>query len=89
MKILSISKDSLRSIRYDMRGAYESGVNQHPQTQMRELGIHLLAAVPETIADCWICLTNYQGELPSYICELELKPHDVYWRNMFYIDIVE
>lgn len=90
MKELSISKDHLRAIRYSVIGAgmtYQ--IEEHPQVQMRTLGINLLASVPETIADCWICLTDYQGELPGYIDEIKLEPHDWYWKSMCEIDIVE
>ena len=89
MRELSISKDMLREICYDIIGAYNNDIHKHPQTDMKERGIHLIAAVPETIADCWVCLTDYQGELPEYINEVKLKPHSVYWRDMCGIDIVE
>lgn len=90
MKELSISKNHLRAICYDLIGAsLHHHIDKHPQTQMRELGINLIAAVPESIADCWICLTDYQGELPEYIDEVKLKPHSTYWRNMCEIDIIE
>ena len=90
MKKLSISKDNLRAIRYDVIGAsLYHDVKEHPQTQMRNLGINLIEAVPESIADCWICLTDYQGELPDYIAELELKPHSLYWSHMCNIKIVK
>ncbi len=89
MKELSISKNKLREIRYDVIGAFKNNVHKHPQVDMRERGIHLLAAVPETIADCWICLTDYQGELPEYINEIKLEPHSTYWRDMCEINIIE
>lgn len=85
----SISKDNLRAIFYDLIAAdVNFGVREHPQKQMRELGIHLIKAVPESIADGWWCLTDYQGELPPYIKEKELKPHDWYWKH-WGIDLVE
>ena len=90
MEKLSINKNHLRAIRYDVIGAiFYHHIDKHPQTQMRELGINLIKAVPESIADCWMCLTDYQGELPDYIDEIDLKPHDVYWEHMCKVDIVE
>lgn len=87
-KTYSISRDKVKSIRYDLIGAGMSGIHIHPQTEMKRLGIHLLAAIPESIADCWICLTDSEVELPEYIKELELKPGNRYWKN-WDIDIVE
>ena len=89
MRVLSISKDKLRCIRYDLwLAGMKHHINKHPQIQMKELGIKLIRAIPESISDCWICLTDYQDELPGYIDELELKPHDSYWLN-WDLDIVE
>ena len=46
---------------------------------MQDLGIHLIAAVPEPIADCWVCLTDSVIELPSYISECPI--YSKYWLN--------
>ena len=90
MKEFSIKDNKLRAIRYCVISAsVDHKINNHPQKQMKDLGIHLVAAVPETIADCWICLTDYQGELPDYITEIKIKPHDRYWQDMCKIDLVE
>ena len=79
---LSITKDYIRWVRYDLIAAgmfYH--IDKHPQKQMRELGINIIRAVPESIADCWMVLTDYRGELPEYISELELKPGEQYWED--------
>lgn len=79
---LSITKDHIRWIRYDIIAAdMFCHIDKHPQKQMRELGINIIRAVPESIADCWMVLTDYQGELPEYISELELKLGEQYWED--------
>ena len=88
MKEYSISVDHIRAINYSLIGAYEAGVKKHPQLDMKDLGINLLGAVPESIADCWNCITDYQGELPEYISEYKVQPHDSYWKH-WGIDIVK
>lgn len=88
-KILSISKDKIKSIHYDLiDSGFSFGIREHPVRQMESLGIHLIAAIPETIADCWCCLTDYQGELPGYIHIAELEPGNEYWKHWGY-DIIE
>lgn len=89
MKELSISENKLKKIRYDMIGAHICGIDIHPQKQMKELEINLITAVPESLGDCWICLTDFQDTLPEYIKELELKPHDQYFQRMCEIDLIE
>lgn len=84
----SISKDNLRAIFYDLIVADKFGVCEHPRVQMKRLGIHFIESVPENYADGWWFLTDYQGELPPYIKERELEPHDWYWQR-FGIDLVE
>ena len=88
MKTLSISKDNIRQFSYDLISAgliYK--INKHPQLDMRERGIHILAAVPESIADCWNVLTDYDGKLPEYMEEVTPKQHSPYWRDMCGIDL--
>lgn len=90
MKMLSIKEKRLKAIRYDIMTAHiDCGIRKHPLKDMESLRINLIAAVPETIGDCWICLTDYQGELPKYIKEIELKVGDWYWKQMCDLDIVE
>ena len=45
--------------------------------------------IPMMIADGWHILTDYQGELPSYIIETKLEPHETFWENAFDINIEE
>lgn len=89
MKTLSIKNDKLCCIRYDiiMAGKFHY-IYEHPIDQMNALGIHLIKAILETTGDCWICLTDYQGELPDYITKIPLKVGDWYWKN-WDINIIE
>ena len=58
--------------RYDMIGAYYSGIKTHPLEDMQEnLGLHILKAEPVTIGDCWIIKTDtIKDNLPSYMIDI-------------------
>lgn len=75
----------MKQIHYDIIGAYyyakKHGVkDKHPQETMRELGLKLVMAIPESIADCWNCLVeDFDFNLPDFI-----KVRDcIYW-DYFY-----
>lgn len=88
MKQLSINKNSIRALSYDLIGAYNNSVHKHPQKDMEELGINIIAWIPQTIADCIHVLTNYQGNLPDYISEIEINLE--YWNHYLHdIEVIE
>lgn len=90
LKTLSISKNHIREFSYDVIGAsFKYKVNKHPQSDLMERGIKILAAVPESIADCWNILTDYDGKLPEYMNERTPEPHSTYWKHMCGLDLVE
>ena len=56
------------TIRYSLIGAYFSGVNEHPQKQMEQLGIKVISYEGIPIADCIIMeVENIPDILPEYI----------------------
>ncbi len=59
-------------LRYDIIGAdLDYGVRQHPQLQMKDLGLSVVKSEPCTIADCWFFrITNDSGKLPGYLTVL-------------------
>jgi len=79
-------------LKYDLIEAHFAGVENHPQAEMKRLGLDgYYKAVPESIGDCWFFLfdTWPQVELPSYLSkieiddnkapELKMKPGDKVW----------
>lgn len=58
----------MKHFRYDIIGAHYYGVNEHPQTQMKNLGFHWVKSEPVPIADCWwFRCDEYPDSIPSYI----------------------
>lgn len=57
------------NLRYDIIGAdLDHGVRQHPQQQMKELGLNVVKSEPCPIADCWFFrVTNDSKNLPGYL----------------------
>ena len=43
----------MQHYRYDLRLAFDSGVREHPQKQMKKLGYDVIKSEPVSIADCW------------------------------------
>lgn len=79
-------------LKYDLIEAHFAGVENHPQAEMKRLGLDgYYKAVPESIGDCWFFLfdTWPQVELPSYLSkkeiddnmapELKMKQGDKVW----------
>jgi len=66
-------------LRYSyMTASIDCGENRHAQTVMKELGITYSHSTPQSISDSfwfWNC-QNVPAELPKYLCELNVKPHD-------------
>ena len=89
-RTLSISKDHIRHVFYDLIDAgINYGIDKHPQIDLREKGIRMIAGVPESIADGWNILTDFEGELPAYLKEIQITPHSNYWKHMCEIDLEE
>ena len=64
----------VKSYRYDLIGATFSGVNIHPQLDMKQHGFHIIGWHPAPIADCiLVCIDNSEEikDLPSYIVEID------------------
>lgn len=62
-------------LHYDMNGAYFSGVDMHPQLDMKRLGLSgYYNAIPAPIGDCWFfCFKEWpEAEIPSYIYKQEI-----------------
>jgi hypothetical protein len=55
---------------------FECGMNEHPQTVMRTLGITYQHAVPQSIADRWwfFNCSNIPDPLPKYLAHLDIDP---------------
>ena len=79
MKTYSISRDHIRALNYSVLDADDAGIHKHPQLDMGDLGIGWIRAIPESIGDCWIILTDYQGDLPDYISEVPI--YKDYWQH--------
>lgn len=43
----------MQHYRYDVQLAFDSGVSEHPQKQMKKLGYDVIKSEPVSIADCW------------------------------------
>lgn len=65
-------------LRYCIRTASETGVNEHPQKVMGMLGIEYQHATPQSIGDQWWFWNckNLPDKLPKYLDELKIKPLD-------------
>lgn len=60
--------NGLRQIKYDLIDAYHCGIKQHPQDQMEDLGYEVVAAVPQSIGDCWwFTVKDFIEPLPGYL----------------------
>lgn len=87
MKI-NLKEKHIRALRFELidYSFYFKG-KEHPLLNMKNLGINIIAAVPETIGDCWFVLTDFQCELPEYIDEIKLNKS--YWERMCDIEFIE
>lgn len=58
----------MKNYRYDVIGADQSGVKEHPQKQMMNLGFNIIKAEPVIIADCWwFRVDNEIENVPEYL----------------------
>jgi len=64
----------IKALKYDLFGAYETGVVIHPCEDMSRLGVYYYRGVPESLFDCWLFLVREwpSVELPKYITKIEL-----------------
>lgn len=63
-----MKKQKIKHFRYDLWGADNAGVHEHPQAQMKKLGFHYVKCEPVPIADCWwFRCDEYPDEIPEYI----------------------
>lgn len=55
-------------IRYDLRGAFEADIKEHPQKDVKRLGMKILYYEGIPMADCVIMeVENIPEKLPDYI----------------------
>ena len=61
---------------FNMRRAYDSGATDHPQEEMKKLGITYQHATPQSISDSWWFWNceNIPDPLPSYLSVLNIDP---------------
>ncbi len=75
----------MKQICFDIIGEYEwsklhGEKSKHPQERLRELGIKEVISIPESIADCWVCLVeDFDFELPDYI-----SVHNINWEYFYH-----
>lgn len=65
-----ISTSHLVNLRYDLQAADCCGIHDHPQAQMKKLGITVTKSEPVSVADCWwfrADLRPQQMPLPEYL----------------------
>ncbi len=69
----------MKHLRYDLRGAFESGLKMHPSVDIINLGIKGYIWYPQTICDeIWLLDCKAIPEvLPNYIRELEDNCGDI------------
>lgn len=61
----------MRLLRYNLIGAYQSGVHVHPQEDMKRLNLKIQYSEPCPIADAWFfCIQDCSCVLPSYIDDI-------------------
>lgn len=64
----------MKTVRYDMRSAYESGATEHPMKVMRSLGYEIIDYEGIPIGDCAIIEVEKLIEpLPNYLTEIKEK----------------
>ncbi len=66
----------LRVLILDTIGCHYVGQHEHPQVQMKNLGITYQQATPQSIADCWWFWNceNVPDVLPEYFRWQEIDP---------------
>ena len=61
-----------KQVIYKMNQAIDCGITEHPQKQMRILGYKVIAAVAQSLGDCWwFTVEDYIEPFPPYIAKME------------------
>ena len=61
-----------KQVIYKMNQANDCGITEHPQKQMRLLGYKVIAAVAQSLGDCWwFTVEDYIEPFPPYIAKME------------------
>lgn len=62
----------MKNYKYDLIGAdIDCGIKEHPQVQMKKLGVKVIKSEPVPIADCWWFRTETEiNPLPKYLREM-------------------
>lgn len=69
-----------KQISYDLRTAFECGINEHPQRQMAKLGYKVMGAVSQSMYDCWwFTVEDFIEPLPPYLKKIKYD-YD-YWHK--------
>ena len=64
----------MKTIRYSLNGAYNSGINLYPMDDMKKMGVKVLSFEGVPIGDCCIMEVDKLPEpLPDYIEIIEDK----------------
>lgn len=68
-----------KHLKYDIWGAYSSGVRTHPEDEVKRLGITYQLATPQTIGDQWWFWNcdNVPDIMPFYVMELDVNPKNM------------
>lgn len=60
----------MTNFRYDMIGASLSGVNKHPQQDMKDLGFNVIKSECFSVGDCWWFRVDNENDIsviPNYL----------------------
>lgn len=66
----------MKRVFYCMNSAMDAGIKQHPQLQMKELGIKYHHSRPQSVFDGWEFWVDDDVKLPNYIEEVPYEPFD-------------
>lgn len=74
-----------KQLNYDMYEAFDMGVNEHPQLQMKKLGYNVIGSVPQSLYDSWwFTVEEFIEPLEPYLTKNEYN-YD-YWHGKCHID---
>ena len=72
-------------IRYNcMTASIDCDENRHPQEVMKELSISYQLSTPQSLYDQWWFWNcqNVPGNLPKFLTELKMNPHDAIGKGL-------